>query len=92
MEKASSENGLRTFDVLAVVNESGKGSVKLEKLQKCGGLRLGLADDGESAGNGCANTDNVLKVFDGKLGRACEGQTITGSCLLKLIGADFACL
>ena len=43
------------------VDESGKGSVEMEKVLHVSGVGAVLADDGESAGKSCSNAHQVLQ-------------------------------
>ena len=51
-----------------------------------------LAENSESAANGCTNADEVLETADGQAVDTAQRKAIASGCLLQLLCGDFACL
>ena len=51
-----------------------------------------LAENSESAADGCAHADQVLQTADGESVDATEWEAIASGGFLQLLCGDFACL
>ena len=92
MDKACGKNGFGSVDVLGVVNQNGKCMVQVEKVLHGGVAGLLLAEDSESAADGCPHTHQVLQATDGEAIDPVKREAVACGGLFQLLGSDFACL
>ena len=92
MDKACGEDGFGSVDVLGVVDQNGKCMVQVEKVLHGGVAGLLLAEDSESAADGCPHTHQVLQATDGEAIDPVKREAVACGGLFQLLGSDFACL
>ena len=89
MDKACGEDGFGSVDVLGVVDQNG---MQVEEVLHGGVAGLLLAEDSESAADGCPHTHQVLQASDGEAIDPVQWEAVTCGGLFQLLGGDFACL
>ena len=91
MDEACRKNGFCAFDVLCVVDQKGKSAVEVEELLHGVVAGLLLAENSESAANGCSHTHQVLQTANREAIDSAEREAVACSGLLQLLGGNFTC-